>query len=48
MIQETIARLLDREPLTRESLAATQERSLKLLAAANVSLAAALLVLRLT
>jgi hypothetical protein len=37
-----------REPLTRESLAATQERSLKLLAAANVSLAAALLVLRLT
>jgi hypothetical protein len=36
------------EPVTREALAATQERSLQLLAAANVSLAAALLVLRLT
>jgi hypothetical protein len=37
-----------REPVTRESLAAAPERSLQLLAAANVSLAAALLVLRLT
>jgi hypothetical protein len=37
-----------REPITAEVLYETQERSLKLLAAANVSLAAALLVLRLT
>ena len=37
-----------RERVTRESLAAAPERSLQLLAAANVSLAAALLVLRLT
>jgi hypothetical protein len=37
-----------REHITRESLAAAPERSLQLLAAANVSLAAALLVLRLT
>jgi hypothetical protein len=37
-----------REPVTRDSLAATQERSLQLLAAANVSLAVALLVFRLT
>jgi hypothetical protein len=36
-----------REPVTRETLAGTQERSLQLLAAANVSLAAALLVFRL-
>jgi hypothetical protein len=33
--------------VTRETLAGTQERSLQLLAAANVSLAAALLVFRL-
>jgi hypothetical protein len=41
--------LLDgtREPITRESLAGTQERALKILAAAHVALAAALLVLRL-
>jgi heme O synthase-like polyprenyltransferase len=37
-----------REAVTRESLAGAPERSLQLLAAANVSLAAALLVLRLT
>ena len=37
-----------RERVTRESLAAAPERSLQLLAAANVSLAAALLVFRLT
>jgi hypothetical protein len=37
-----------REPVTRESLADAPELSLQLLAAANVSLAAALLVLRLT
>jgi hypothetical protein len=37
-----------REPLTPELLYSTQERSLQLLAAANVSLAGALLVLRLT
>jgi hypothetical protein len=37
-----------REPLTAEQLYGTQERSLKLLAAANVCLAGALLVLRLT
>jgi hypothetical protein len=37
-----------REPVTRESLALAPERSLQLLAAANVSLAAALLVFRLT
>ena len=36
------------EPITAELLYATQERSLKLLAAANVCLAGALLVLRLT
>jgi hypothetical protein len=36
-----------REPVTRESLAAAPERALKMLAAANVALAAALLVLRL-
>jgi hypothetical protein len=36
-----------REPVTRESLAAAPERALKVLAAANVALAAALLVLRL-
>jgi hypothetical protein len=35
------------EPVTRETLAATQERSLKLLAAANVVLALSLLVFRL-
>jgi len=35
------------EPLTRESLTAAPERALKVLAAANVALAAALLVLRL-
>jgi len=41
--------LLDggREPVTRESLTAAPERALKVLAAANVALAAALLVLRL-
>ena len=37
-----------REPITRETLAAGAERSLQALAAANVALAAALLVLRLT
>jgi hypothetical protein len=37
-----------REPVTRESLVYAPELSLQLLAAANVSLAAALLVLRLT
>ena len=37
-----------REPVTRETLAAGPERSLQALAAANVALAAALLVLRLT
>ena len=37
-----------REPVTPESLAAAPERALKVLAAANVALAAALLVLRLT
>jgi hypothetical protein len=37
-----------REPITAELLYATQERSLKLLAAANVCLAGTLLVLRLT
>ncbi len=37
-----------REPVTQELLYGTQERALKLLAAANVCLAAALLVLRLT
>ena len=37
-----------REPITAELLYGTQERSLKLLAAANVCLAGALLVLRLT
>jgi hypothetical protein len=37
-----------REPVTREALADAPELSLQLLAAANVSLAAALLVLRLT
>jgi len=37
-----------REPVTRETLAAASERSLQGLAAANVVLAAALLVLRLT
>jgi hypothetical protein len=37
-----------REPLTAELLYGTQERSLQLLAAANVCLAGALLVLRLT
>jgi hypothetical protein len=37
-----------REPLTRDSLAAAPERALQVLAAANVCLAAALLVLRLT
>jgi hypothetical protein len=37
-----------REPLTLEVLSGTQERALKLLAAANVCLAGALLVLRLT
>ena len=37
-----------REPLTAEQLYGTQERSLKLLAVANVCLAGALLVLRLT
>jgi hypothetical protein len=37
-----------REPVTRETLAAGAERSLQALAAANVALAAALLVLRLT
>jgi hypothetical protein len=37
-----------REPITRERLAAAPERSLQALAAANVALAAALLVLRLT
>jgi hypothetical protein len=37
-----------REPLTAEQLYGTQERSLQLLAAANVCLAGALLVLRLT
>jgi hypothetical protein len=36
-----------REPVTRESLAAAPERALQALAAANVALAAALLVLRL-
>jgi hypothetical protein len=36
------------EPITIELLYATQERSLKLLAAANVCLAGSLLVLRLT
>jgi hypothetical protein len=36
-----------REPVTRETIASAPERSLKLLAAANVALAAALLVLRL-
>jgi len=36
------------EPVTRETLAAAPERALKMLAAANVALAAALLVLRLT
>ena len=36
-----------REPVTRETLAAAPERSLQALAAANVTLAAALLVLRL-
>jgi hypothetical protein len=36
-----------REPVTRETLAAAPERSLQALAAANVALAAALLVLRL-
>jgi hypothetical protein len=36
-----------REPVTRETLVAAPERSLKVLAAANVALAAALLVLRL-
>ena len=36
-----------REPVTRESLAAAPERALKMLAAANVALAGALLVLRL-
>jgi hypothetical protein len=36
-----------REPVTPESLAAAPERALKMLAAANVALAAALLVLRL-
>ena len=35
------------EPVTREMLAGTQERSLKLLAAANVALAVSLLVFRL-
>jgi hypothetical protein len=35
------------EPVTRETLAATQERSLQLLAAANVALAVSLLVFRL-
>jgi hypothetical protein len=37
-----------REPVTHELLYGAQERALKLLAAANVCLAAALLVLRLT
>ena len=37
-----------REPVTHELLFGAQERALKLLAAANVCLAAALLVLRLT
>jgi hypothetical protein len=37
-----------REPLTLDLLSGTQERALKLLAAANVCLAGALLVLRLT
>jgi hypothetical protein len=37
-----------REPITRETLVAAPERSLQVLAAANVALAAALLVLRLT
>jgi len=37
-----------REPLTPELLYSAQERSLQLLAAANVCLAGALLVLRLT
>lgn len=37
-----------REPVTRETLVAGAERSLQALAAANVALAAALLVLRLT
>ena len=37
-----------REPVTRESLAAAPERALQILAAANVALAGALLVLRLT
>jgi hypothetical protein len=37
-----------REPLTAEQLYGTQERSLQLLAAANVCLAGALLILRLT
>jgi hypothetical protein len=36
-----------REPITRETLSAAPERSLQVLAAANVALAAALLVLRL-
>ena len=36
-----------REPVTRETLVAAPERALKVLAAANVALAAALLVLRL-
>jgi hypothetical protein len=36
------------EPVTRESLAAAPERALKVLAAANVALAAALFVFRLT
>jgi hypothetical protein len=36
-----------REPITRETLVAAPERSLQVLAAANVALAAALLVLRL-
>ena len=35
------------EPITRETLAAAPERALQALAAANVALAAALLVLRL-
>ena len=36
------------EPITAELLYGTQERSLQVLAAANVCLASALLVLRLT
>jgi hypothetical protein len=36
-----------REPITRETLSAAPERALQVLAAANVALAAALLVLRL-